>query len=366
MTQHLTHCGLPEGVTRWQFLGLIQTARRQLGFTKGAVAYLKVAISCTQDEDFKAGRICAFWTSVTKIAGRAELDRRQVARIEADLIDREFLGKSASDHSRRGGSRKEGAIGHEFGINLAPLINRASEIQSAARKAMFEENESDRLRAQIRKLFGDIRKLRMDGACEAASNVLPNSRPSTIQCFSRLKQVAEALEAVWKDFSAEASRGEKSHQCDISPSLNTVKEKKSKTCRSAEAVDQRPIATRPAQAALLAGRELSEMIALYAEGLDPGRPPTWPAIEVAARDRAYQLGVTTSLWQRFCDELGSSQTALCLLVADRNSERGGRFQVRNPAAAFVGMARQQARQGAVLSALLGELINAARVNDNAG
>jgi len=62
MTQHFTHCGLPVGVTRWQFLGLIQTARRRLGFTKGAVAYLKVAISCTQDEGFKAGRICAFWT----------------------------------------------------------------------------------------------------------------------------------------------------------------------------------------------------------------------------------------------------------------------------------------------------------------
>ena len=235
MTQALTHNGLPDGLTRWQFFGLIQTARRQLGLSKGAIAYLKVAIGCTQDEDFKAGRICAFWTSVTKTACRAEMDRRQVARIEADLIQRRFLEKSASDHSRRGGSRKNREIGHEFGINLAPLINRVSEIQAAARKAAFEEDESERLRARIRKLFGDIRKLQLDGASEAASDVLPNNRPSTIQSFERLKQVVEALEAVWKEFSAEAGRGEMSHQCDISPPLNTDKEKKSKTCRTEKA-----------------------------------------------------------------------------------------------------------------------------------
>ncbi len=54
MNQSLAHNGLPAGLTRWQFLGLIQTARRQLGLSKGAVAYLKVAIGCTQDDDFIA------------------------------------------------------------------------------------------------------------------------------------------------------------------------------------------------------------------------------------------------------------------------------------------------------------------------
>ena len=76
MTRHLTHNGLPEGMTRWQFFGLIEAARQQLGLSKGAIAYLKVAISNTMDEDFAAGRTCSFWTSVTKIAARARLDRR--------------------------------------------------------------------------------------------------------------------------------------------------------------------------------------------------------------------------------------------------------------------------------------------------
>lgn len=83
MTRHLTHNGLPEGMTRWQFFRLIESARRQLGLSKGAIAYLKVAISSTMDDDFLPGRICSFWKSVTKIATLAAMDRRQVARIDA-------------------------------------------------------------------------------------------------------------------------------------------------------------------------------------------------------------------------------------------------------------------------------------------
>lgn len=201
MTQHLTHGGLPDGMTRWQFFGLIKKARRQLGLSKGAVDYLEIAISNTMDEDFLAGRICSFflagricsfWTSVTKISAKAELDRRQVARIEGDLIQRGLLAKTASDHSRRSGSRRDGKIGNDFGINLAPLIARAAEVQAAARKAAFEEEEAERMRTRIRKLFGYIRRLQLEGATEAAEKILPNRRPSNIQSFERLKQVAEA------------------------------------------------------------------------------------------------------------------------------------------------------------------------------
>ena len=359
MTQAATHKGLPDGLTRWQFFGLIQTARRQLGLSKGAIAYLKVAIGCTQDEDFKAGRICAFWTSVTKTACRAEMDRRQVARIEADLIQRRFLEKSASDHSRRGGSRKNREIGHEFGINLAPLINRVSEIQAAARKAAFEEDESERLRARIRKLFGDIRKLQLDGASEAASDVLPNNRPSTIQSFERLKQVVEALEAVWKEFSAEAGRGEMSHQCDISPPLNTDKERKYKTCRAERRQEPQPVRITPTLAMLLASAEFQEIIGFYAEGV-AGGPPDWRSMEMAARDRAHQLGISTGVWQRQCEILGSERAVLCLLVADHNAGRADKYTVRDAAGAFINMVRSEATQKAVLDRLLGELIGFAK------
>lgn len=356
MTQHLTHGGLPDGMTRWQFFGLIKKARRQLGLSNGAVSYLEVAISNTMDEDYVAGRICGFWTSVTKTASQAGLDRRQVARIEGSLIEQGFLAKSASDHSRRGGSRKEGKIGHEFGINLAPLIARVAEIQTAARKAAFEEEEAERLRARIRKLFGDIRKLCLNGAVEAAEDILPNRRPSTIQSFERLKQVAEALEAVWEDFSAEVSRGEKSHQCDISPALNTSKENINKTCRVEKRHDAQPIRTTPAQVALLASEPLREIIEFYWSALDNRGALSPRTIQKAAKERADQLGVNSSVWERHCRMLGEERTALCLMIADRNSERLDGYRVRDAAAAFIGMARSEARQGAVINSLLGELI----------
>ena len=360
MTRHLTHGGLPDGLTRWQFFGLIERARRQLGLSKGAVAYLKVAISNTMDEDFLAGRICSFWTSVTKIAAQAGLDRRQVARIEGDLVERGLLAKSASDHSRRGGSRREGKIGHEFGINLAPLIGRATEIGAAARKAAYEEEETERLRVRIKKLFGDIRRLGFDRAMDAAEDILPNRRPSTIQNFERLKQVAEALEAVWDDFSAEFSRGEKSHQCDISPPPNTNRKNINKTCRAEKGRDVPQVQTTPEQMALLASKPLQEIIELYWNAIDNRGSLSWRAIHMAARERAGQLGIRAGVWQRQADLLGEDRAALCLMIADRNSERQDGYRVRDAASAFVGMARSEARKLAVIGSLLGELADYSR------
>lgn len=355
MTRHLTHGGLPDGMTRWQFFGLIERGRRQLGLSKGAIAYLRVAISNTMEEDFLAGRICSFWTSVTKIAAQAGTNRRQIARIEAWLIGQGFIIKTASDHSRRAGSRKNGKIGHEFGINLAPLIARAVEIQAAARKAVFEEEEAERLRARIKKLFGDIRRHGLNEAMEAAEEILPNRRPSTIENFERLKQVTEALEAVWDDFSDECSRGEKSHLCDISPPPNTNKENKHKTCRAEKHRDVQSVCTTPAQLALLASRPLQELIELYWNEVDNRGPLSWRTIQLATREQANQLGIRSSTWQRQCDLLGIKRAAICLVIADRNAERTDGFKVRNAAAAFVGLARSEAIKKAVVDRLIGEL-----------
>ena len=44
------------------------------------------------------------------------------------------------------------------------------------------------------------------------------------------------------------------------------------------------------------------------------------------------------------------------MIADRNADRSDDYRVRDTAAAFVGMARSEARQGVVVNSLLGELI----------
>lgn len=356
MTQHLTHAGLPADLTRWQLLQMVETARRALGLSKGAVSYLRHAIGLTTDSDFTKGRICAFWASVTEIAASLGMDRRQIARIEAELITRGLIHKSSADRSRRSGHRLRGVIRHEFGINLAPLIGRALEIRALAQQAMQEQIEAKALRKQINKLFERIRGLDSGAAEEAADAILSNHRPSTIQSFQRLKQVAEALEAVLDDFSTGAGGGEMSHQCDISTLPNTNLNQIDKTCRAEKRAGARPIRTTPQQAWLLASERFREYLAFYAEGLGRGGAPDERSLVMAARDFALNIGISTGDWQQYCEALGEARTALCLLVTDRNASRHDDFRVRNCAAAFIGMVRKEARQGAVLEALLGELM----------
>lgn len=354
--QHLTHAGLPGDLTRWQLLRLVETARRGLGLSKGAVSYLRHAVSLTTDGDFAAGRICAFWASVTEIAAVLGMERRQIGRIEAELMAKRLIHKSSTDRSRRSGHRLHGVIRHEFGINLAPLIDRAREIQALAQQTMQEQIEAKAPRKQINKLFGRIRELGCEAAGDAADTILPNHRSSTIQSFQRLKQIAAALEAVLDDFSTDAGAGEMSHQCDISTLPNTNLNQIDKTCRAEKQARPRPIRTTPEQVWLLASERFREFLAFYAEGLGKGRAPDERCLVMAARDLAMNIGISGQEWARGCAMLGETRTALCLLIADRNASRLDGFRVRDAAAAFVGMVRKEARQGAVVDALLGELI----------
>jgi hypothetical protein len=164
------------------------------------------------------------------------------------------------------------------------------------------------------------------------------------------------LEAVWEDFSAQIGRGEKSHQCDISPAPNTSKRNINKTCRAKKWGDAPPIRTTPAQVALLASKPLREIIELYWNAFDNRGRLSWQAVQLAAKERADQLGISGGIWQRQCEALGEERTALCLMIADRNADRSDAYRVRDAAAAFIGMARSEARRGMVVYSLLGELI----------
>lgn len=216
--------------------------------------------------------------------------------------------------------------------------------------------EAERLRLRSRTLFSDIRKFGDKMAMASAEEVLPNRRPSMVQKFDRLKQVADALESVWEGFSTEASRGENSHRCDIPLLPNANKENINKTCRAANHRDDQPIRTTPAHVASLASEPFQELIEVYWSAVDNGSPISWRTIQMAARDRADQLEINSDVWQRQYGMLGEERTALCLMIADRNSERLDGYRVRDAAAAFIGMARLEARQGAVINSLLGELI----------
>ncbi|MDM7255771.1 MAG: helix-turn-helix domain-containing protein [Paracoccus sp. (in: a-proteobacteria)] len=354
MTQPLTHRGLPDGLTPWKFFELITDARRHLGLSKGAIAYLKVAFSSVLEGDFLPGRVCAFWSAIPTIAATAQLDRRQVERIEAELTDGAYLVKTCRPRCRRTGTRRNGVICDEFGINLAPLIDRAAEICAAARKARFEREDQKRLSRHINGLFADIRNLGDPDANASAEEILPGRRPSKIGSYTRLKAIAAALETVLADFSVDDSPGEMPDQCDISPAPYTKTEKNIKTCRAAKR--SAPTATTPAQVWLLASAEMRKAIEFYASANSVNALPDWNAVISAARERGAMLGISRRDWQRRCDQIGAVRAALCLVVADRNQSRTDRFRVRDVTGAFIGIARREYLQTAVLDRLLGELI----------
>lgn len=119
--------------------------------------------------------------------------------------------------------------------------------------------------------------------------------------------------------------------------------------------EARPVRVSPALAMRLAGPEFRELAKFYAMG-ELEASPSWRTLELAARDRAHQIGITQRVCQRQCEILGGSRATLSLLVADHNAGRSGKYRVRNAAAAFIGIARGETRQSAVLDGLIGELL----------
>ena len=214
MTHVLKHSGLPDGMTRWDLYGFLVKAAKHFGLTDTALKYLRFAISRTQDQDYAADRICALWPSVSEIASQLETDPRQIARAEALLVELEFIVKSSAARCRRYGVRSENRIRYAYGINLAPLVERAREIEVAARKTCFEKEEAKRLRLHIPKLLERVRAAGNASIAAAAETILPSRRPSRIWRYSRLKEVADALEALIDTLTDEPVAVEMSDRSD--------------------------------------------------------------------------------------------------------------------------------------------------------
>lgn len=208
---------------------------------------------------------------------------------------------------------------------------------------------------RLKLLLQQIRDLENVEADEAATCILPRRRTTELSDIKKMQEVAEALEAVLADFSTVAGQPEMTVESDENVRLNRNEEKKNKTRIAEKAMEEGRLNISPAHARLLAGAQLvGEYIDLYA----CGDPPDWQAVTRAAHDRAYELGVSSRLWRERCTQLGEARTALCLIVADRNSQRDGPYGRKNAAASFAGMARKEARQIAVLDGLVGKLTHA--------
>ena len=351
MSITLTHSGLPSGVKPFELLDILAKLRTELGLRDEDLAYLRCVFRLTRAEDFLPCRVCAVWERVAGLADRMNFHIRRITRIETRLEERGLVLRTGAANGRRFGRRSEdGRIVSAGGINFAPLIERAPELLARIRRTARAAEELKENRNRLNDLIRRIRGLDAPEALSAAREAFPRLRPSEIRDAARMSALIDALEVILAEFSPASGQTVQTAPSDSLVRPDTKRDKKIETCRP-----EPKVSISPAQVCLLASKEMAEVIQVYAEAADEGGRPSMRTLALAARERAQMLGISRLEWDAACDRLGELRVLLCLVIADRNGGRNDRFAVRNPAAAFIGLARKTTRGDAAIAALVAEL-----------
>jgi len=135
MSATLRHSGLPQGISRSNFIHLVAPALKARGLKTSAIVYLSRAFNnWTRDQDYEPNRICGFWHSVSNLSSELTCTQRTVYTIECEL-DGEYVSKVSKANGGREGVREQsdrGTLRYLFGINLAPIIEKAAELLAEA------------------------------------------------------------------------------------------------------------------------------------------------------------------------------------------------------------------------------------------
>lgn len=353
-----SHQGLPSGIRPFDLPDMLERLRTHLGLRDEDITYIRYLIRRVRAADFEPGRICAIWEAVATQAAELGFNVRRLARICCRLEELGFILKTTGKGGRRFGRRdQDGQIVMAAGVNLGPLIERAGDLaQLLQHQARISERLRD-YRQRANDLIRSIRNLGVEQALLAARDIFPRLRPSEVNDVDRLSAIIEALEAVLEDFSGSLGRTLEAAGSDSSGRPNTNHEHKTKTCTAEKRHGIQKPSTTPEHVALLATSELRKNIEFYWTAQDQSGRLSWVSVLAAAQERAHQIGISRAFWQRQCEMLGPCQAALCLVIADRNSQRTDSYQAFNAAKAFAGMARKEARQIGVVETLLGELLS---------
>ena len=212
MTAILTHSGLPVGIKRSKFIEHVAPALKARGIKASAIMYLSKAFgNWTRDQDYEPGRICGFWHQISYLAESCYCTPRTVHSIECDLEDAELVSRNPMANGRRDGLREEDGektLRKLFGVNLAPIIEQASELLAEAEAIRIHESAMDLCRSEIRKINKSIRRLNNVDALKEAKSILPDGRSAIIKNLAALEEIRDALSAVETAFKTEA-RSEK-------------------------------------------------------------------------------------------------------------------------------------------------------------
>lgn len=114
--------GLPEGVTQFHLIQLIDNISRAIGLSSAAVSHLRYLTTHTHEVDWKAGRAPIVWRSVQDTAAHRNLTVRQISNLEKVLNKAGLLQWNDRGGYKRYGKRdSRGNIVFAYGVDLSPM-----------------------------------------------------------------------------------------------------------------------------------------------------------------------------------------------------------------------------------------------------
>ena len=337
MSATLSHCGLPVGIQRTQFIGLIRPALKARGLKTSAIRYLAEAFDkWTRDQDYALGRICGFWHQVSGLAEELTCTERTVHSIERDLEDAQLVSRHPKANGRRDGLRDgegEKILRKVFGINLAPIIEQAAELLAEAEAIRLHKDAIESCRSEIRGINRQIRNLNCPDVLGEAQSILPEGRTAVVKDLAALERIRDALAALAKAFETDP-RSEKSSDSSEDFDVPIVQTKQPKFLYRPDEVAERVTAH---QAMSLASPPFRECLEMYGDY-------SWRGVINAAYEIARSIGIDDRTWRIACDNraLGPERTALCIILIQRNMglpPLSDQFP-RNPAACLGGLIKK--------------------------
>jgi len=349
MSTTLSHRGLPPGVGRFELLRLFeQVARPGFGLSSTAVALVRHYVLKTMDGDYMSGRICAVWTQACRFAEALGLTPRSINSAERELERAGFIVRNAGINGERAGDRQAGVVVWAAGINLAPLVERFTEMQAKAEALALQARAIQQCRAEIRQLGQRIREAGDEDLRERAETILPDGRTARITSIDRLIAIREALSAMLAAIESAPDPEPRALKTSDAPEENcarSIQDKNSSRRRTTRLSD--PLERiRPATALVVATESYRGIV----EALGG---PTWPNLVEASWRSCGRLGIAQSTWGRACQQFGRERAALSVLLIDRNAElpMGHRYRVGSPARCLAGMVRRAGSSGVNLAGL---------------
>ena len=335
MSTTLKHSGLTERLTRHEFANLIVRIGKKLDLSKTAIAILSYYIKDrTFDDDYIANRICAVWPKVKDTAYNLGLSVKSVNNAERELEEKGFVVRTTGGNGYREGKRSNDGdkrVEWAHGVNLAPTIERACELERKALALELEKNAIELVRSEIRHTNKLIRKATDPNLLARAKLILPNGRTARISEIARLKfflgELRVVLDAINDEVGVPKS-SDASEENDV-PIYKTKLNKKFSTSNHEQFLE-----ITPRLVMKIADEEFRQSVVNIGD-------KSWRGIVEIASQFAYCIGIDQKLWAIACGRLGRERAALCVIIIHRNYNlpSDDKFRAINPAACLGGMVR---------------------------